>query len=596
MPAALALPAGARAAPAAPAAAPKVLRVANPVAEAGFDPARHSDIYSATFIAHIFDAPYEYDHLARPVKLRLRVAAALPESSADFRVWTVRLQPGVYFADDPAFAGRRRELTAQDYVYSFKRFADPVTRSPNWSTLDEVRIVGLAALRERALDGARPFDYDTEIAGLRALDRYTLQFTLEQPRPRLHELLAMSQTFGAVAREVVEHYGDRIDEHPVGTGPFRIVEWVRSSRIVLERNPNYRTVTWDAEPAPDDAEGQAMLARLRGRRLPLVDRVEVSVIDASQPRWLTFLDGAIDYAAVPLEFVPQAMPGGEVAPNLARRGVRGWRVPVPYTTFSYFNMDDPVVGGMTPPQIALRRAICLALDIEREIRIVYRGLAMPAPSLVPPYCSGYDPQFHTEGADYDPARARALLDLYGWVDRDGDGWRERPDGRPLRLEFATETSALDRQIDELIEKSLHAVGLRVAFKPAQWQENLKAARAGSLMVWFLGSSADRPDGQDALARLYGPEAGDGNLARFKLPAFDAVFRRMSDLPDGPERDALFRQAKRLAAVYAPYKPHLNLLAAIVAHPWLDGYRRPVFWYDVWQRLDIDVAARRAAGR
>src|SRR3954452_14104783 len=104
-------------------AAPRdnVLRVPFVLAETGFDAAQISDLYSATVIAHIFEALYCYDHLAMPVKVRPLIAAALPEVSSDFRVWTVRLQPGIYFADDPAFKGARRELVAQDYVYAIKR-------------------------------------------------------------------------------------------------------------------------------------------------------------------------------------------------------------------------------------------------------------------------------------------------------------------------------------------------------------------------------------------------------------------------------------------------------------------------------------------
>jgi ABC-type transport system substrate-binding protein len=190
-----------------PPAAGKVLRVVFPVAETGFDPVRLSDVYSVTITGHIFEAPYEFDHLARPVKLRPRLAASMPEPSADFRVWTVRLKPGTLFADDPAFKGAKRELTAQDFVYTWKRFADPANKSPNWSSVEEHKIVGLGALRKKALDEKKPFDYDSPIEGLRAVDRYTLQFTLQDPRPRFAENLAISATFGAVAREVVDFYG-----------------------------------------------------------------------------------------------------------------------------------------------------------------------------------------------------------------------------------------------------------------------------------------------------------------------------------------------------------------------------------------------------
>jgi ABC-type transport system substrate-binding protein len=590
----LALGTAAGAATGAATGVPKVLRVALPTPETGFDPVRISDIYSAGITAHIFESLYGYDHLARPAKIRPRVADGMPEHSDDYRTWTVRLQRGIRFADDPAFKGRPRELTAQDFVYAFKRFADPVNASPNWSSVAELRMPGLAALRERALKDKQPFDYDTEIEGLRALDRHTLQFRFERPQPRFVEFLTASATFGAVAREVIEAYGDAIMAHPVGTGPFRLVQWRRTSLMVLERNPGYREVLWDAEPAADDAEGQAVARRLRGRRLPLVDRVEVTVVEAAQPRWLSFLNGQLDLLAVPQEFANQAMPGGELAPNLRKRGIQGWRTLATFTQLSFFNMEHPVVGGNAPHQVAFRRAVWLALDVPREIRLVFRSQGVQAESMISPHGTGYRAGFRSENSTHDLARARALLDLYGWVDRDGDGWRETPDGQPLVVEMATEAEQISRERDEQYKRAFDAIGVRISFRAAKWPENLKAARAGKLMMWRVGSAATRPDGQQALQRLYGPEAGNGNLARFRLAAFDREFEQLTVLPDGPEREALFEQAKRLAVAYAPYKVHMHHYADVLAHGWLVGYRRPVFWYDWWHLVDIDPEARAAA--
>jgi ABC-type transport system substrate-binding protein len=572
----------------------KVLRLALPAAETGFDPVRTSDIYSAAVNGHIFEGLYGYDHLARPARIVPRLAAALPEASADFRVWTVRLRPGIVFADDPAFGGRPRELVAQDVVYTFARFADPANLAPYWSDVQGWSLPGLAALRQRALKDKTRFDYDAPIEGLRALDRHTVQFRLQAPQPRFVQSLAAGHIYGIVAREVVERYGDDIAAHPVGTGPYRLAQWRRSSFIALERNPQYREMRWSAEPADDDAQGQALARQWRGVRVPMIDRVEISVIEEAQPRWLSFLDGRLDLLAVPQEFVPQAMPGGVLAPHLARRGIQGARTLMPYTQLSFFNMEHPVVGGNAPHQVAFRRAAWLAMDVEREIGQVFRGQAVPAQSVIAPQCTGYRAGFKSENSDYDVARANALLDLYGWTDRDGDGWRETPAGQPLVVECATEPQQLSRQRDELYKRAFDSIGVRTAFKPASWPENLKSARAGTLMMWRVGSSATQPDGQDALKRLYGAEAGGNNLARFRLPAFDAVFDRMAALPDGPERDALFEQAKRLAAAHAPYKAHLHQYVDALTQPWLLGYRRPVFWHDWWHMVDIDAARQRGA--
>ncbi len=590
--AALAAPAWpAASARAAAGAAPgqRVLRYAFPIANASFDPARIVDLYSRTLTAHIFEALYTYDHLARPPRMVPLTAAALPEASADFRTWTIRVTPGIFFADDPAFGGRRRELVAADYLYVLRRIADPANLSPLWSMVAEWEILGLAELRARGRQAHTPFDYDAPVEGLRTLDRYTLQIRLGKTLPRFGESLAASDLLGAVAREVVEHYGPAIGDHPVGTGPFRLVEWRRSSRVVLERNPGYRVRLWQAEPAPDDAEGQAIAARLRGRRLPMLDRVEVSIITEEQPRWLAFVGGEADFIyGVPAQFIDLAMPGGRVAPNLARQGITGQRTLNADIALTYFNMQDPLVGGLDPAHVALRRAICLARDTEREIRLVRHGMAIPAQSPIQPFLSGYDPAFKSEMSEYSPARAKALLDLFGWVDRNGDGWRERPDGSPLVLEYATTPDQVNRQLNEMWQRDMNAVGLKIVFKTAQWQEDLKAAFAGKLMMWGLGFSAAGGDGLDALTLYYGPQAGQGNLARFEWPVFDKIYDRLQVLPDGPERNALFDEAKRIAVAYAPYQLSCHRITADMMVAGLVGYRRPLWWNEWWHMVDLEL--------
>jgi len=577
----------------------KVLRLLFSSAETSFDPARISDLYSRTVTRHIFEAPYAFDTLAQPTRVRPLTAAAMPEVSDDFRVWTVRLQPGIYYSDDQAFKGLRRELVAQDYVYAFQRAVDPANLSPIEGEVLEYRIRGLAAAREAALKTKRPFDYDAPIDGLRALDRYTLRIALEQPRPRFALNLTQSDLLGGTAREVVEYYGDRIGEHPVGTGPFRLKSWRRSSRIVLERNPAYRRVPYDAWPAADDAEGQAILAQLKGRPTPLVDEVDIAIVAEAQPLWLSFLNKQVDAlatsaGALPSQFANQAAPGGKLAPRLAREGVRMYSSLAADRAFTYFNMLDPIVGGNAPAQVALRRAISLAYDIYQEIRLIRRGRAVPGQSPMVPHTTGYDPHFKSEMSDYDPARARALLDVYGFVDRNGDGWRERPDGSPLELQMATEPEIINRTYNELWQKCMTAVGLRIRFKTAQWPENLKAANAGKLMMWYLGESAAGPDGQDSLARLYGPMAGEANLARFELPALDRLFERAQVLPDGSEREAVFHEAARLAVAYMPYKTHVHRINTDLTYPWVIGYRRPLFSGAWWHTVDVDPAMRARA--
>ncbi len=587
--AATALPRAAAAAP----TATRTFRWAFNAGETGFDPAQINDLYSNYVVANIFDPPLQYDYLARPVVLKPRTAVALPEISSDFRTFNVRIRPGIWFQDDPAFKGKRRELVASDYVYQVKRLADPRWKSPLYPSLSSSQIIGLAELRKLALDTGR-FDYDAEIEGIRALDRYTFQVRLAQPGPRFHDNMTDARVFGGVAREVVELYGDDIMAHPVGTGPFRLVEWKRSSRMVLERSPAYRDEFYDAQPAADDVRGQEMLARLKGRKLPLIDRVELSVIDESQPRWLAFLNGEQDTVNVPLEFINVAAPNGRLAPSLARRGIELERQINPDVAFTYFNMDDPTVGGYQPQQVALRRAIALGYDIDEEIRLIRNGAAIPAQSQVPPLTSGYDPNFVSEMSEFDRARANALLDTFGYVDRDGDGWRERPDGSPLVLQFATQSSQSDRAFNELWKRQLDRLRIRVEFKVNQWPENLKAARAGKLMMWELGNSATGPDSDDFLAFGASRSIGGSNFARFSLPAYDRLYDRQRQLPDGPERDAVIYQMKRQFVAWMPYKVKCHRITNDLWHPWLIGYRRHPFARDFFKWIDIEPQRRALA--
>ncbi len=573
----------------------RVLRYAFRVAETGFDPAQVNDLYSSTINANIFDAPLTYDFLARPARIVPNTAVGLPEISGDFTTLTFRIRPGIFFQDHPAFKGQRRELVAADYVYAIKRFYDPRYKSPRLYLLDNAKILGLAQLRAAALKGGK-FDYDAEVDGVRALDRYTLRVRLGEPSPRFFQYFADNGFLGAVAREVCEAYDEKaIMGQPVGTGPFRLTDWRRSSRIVLERNPGYRDEAYDEQGAPGDPTAVAIAQKLRGRKLPMLDRVEVYIVEENQPRWLAFLNEEHDLVdEVPYDLADLAIPNGRLAPSLARRGVQMDRGPRSVVDVAIFNVEHPVVGGYTPERVALRRAISLAYSVEDEIRLVRKGQSIPAQSPVAPLVTGYDPAFVSEMSLTDRARARALLDTFGYVDRDGDGWREQPDGSPLVLQMSTQPDALSRALDEQWKRSMNAVGIRIEFKPAKWPENLKNSRAGKLMMWRVGWSAAQPDGDTFLALGYGPNKGQANHARFDLPAYNALYARQRQLPDGPERERVFHDAKRLFIAYAPYKLLGHRIETSVSHRWLIGFRRHPFMRDFFKYVDIDAELRSGA--
>jgi ABC-type transport system substrate-binding protein len=308
---------------------------------------------------------------------------------------------------------------------------------------------------------------------------------------------------------------------------------------------------------------------------------------------LSFLQKQQDFLErLPNEFVNLAIPNNKVAPNLAKQGIQMFRTLASDVTITVFNMEDPVVGGYEPAKVALRRALSMASNIEQEIRLERKGQGVPAQSVLMPNTMGYDKGYKGDG--YDPARARALLDLYGYVDRDGDGWREQPDGSPLLLEISTQPDQASRRLNELQRKDYTAIGIRTEFKQAKWPENLKKARSGSYMVWGVGQSAAAPDGQPSFDMGATIHKGGQNLARFSNKEFDRLYERMQVIPDGPEREQLFFEGKRMLAAYAPYRTGVHRIYTDLAWPWLIGYRRPPYWLAWWQYVDIDAEAQQKA--
>ncbi|MFN8987379.1 MAG: ABC transporter substrate-binding protein, partial [Burkholderiales bacterium] len=393
----------------------KVLRYAFEIAETSMDPQKVSDLYSTIVNNAIFDTPLRYDYLARPLKAVPNTLVAMPEVTDNHKTFTMRVKPGIYFADHPVFGGKKRELTAEDYVYSIKRLFDPALTAPLLGEV-EGKIVGSTEFMTRVRK-ANKMDYDTPMEGLRALDRYTWQIKLNETQPDFFYMLTDCRVSCAVAREVVEKYGNDIGSHPVGTGAYKLVSWKRSSRMVFEYNPNFREAYFEGEPAADDLEGQQILAQMKGKRLPQVHRVEVSIIEERQPRYLAFLNNEFDMLWLfPEDFANMSFPNRTLAPNLKKMGIQMQQVAALDLTYIYFNMEDKTVGGYKPENVALRRAISLGYKTEDEINIIRKGQAIPAHTPYAPGVQGWTPDFRTSANEYDPAKAKALLDLYGYKD------------------------------------------------------------------------------------------------------------------------------------------------------------------------------------
>jgi ABC-type transport system substrate-binding protein len=563
----------------------KVLRIAFPVAETGFDPVRVSDLYSNIVNEAIFERLLTYDYLARPAKIVPQTAEALPEVSDGGRTYVLHLKRGIYFAPDPAFKGKKRELTAEDYVYSFKRFADPKNRAP-YGFMIQGRIEGLDEQAEAAKKSGK-FDYDATIPGMVALDKYTLRFKLTKADYLFPYTLA-HVPYGAVAREVVEAYGDDAQAHPVGTGPYVLKEWRRAAKIVLEANPNYRDVTWDFRPSGPDAWDEGVVTAMNGKKIPQIGRVEISVIEESQSRWLAFQRKELDYLAVPATFTDQALDAdNKLKPQWTKEGVTLFRAIDPSVGYTFFNFRDPLVGGFSKEKIALRRAIIMGYDIDQEIRVIAKNQEVQAQMPIPYGVVGYDPGYRNVN-QYDPPLANKLLDYFGY--RKGpDGYRTLPDGKPLVLRQATGTAAIDREYSELWKKSMDAIGIRIQFEPGKFSDTLKATKACQVMMWQAAWTADYPDGDNFMQLLYGPNTGESNNGCYESKAYDALYEKSLTLPtDSVERTRLFIDMTRQMEVDGSWSLQSSPIRNQLIRPWVKGYKKHPILQAEFVYLDIDL--------
>jgi ABC-type transport system substrate-binding protein len=564
----------------------KVVREVFPVAETGFDPAAVHDLYSGTVIQGIFETLYTYDYLARPAKVVPLLADGMPQVADEGRTWTVRLRKGVRFVDDPVFGGRPRAARAEDVIYSLKRLIDPKIRSP-WAFLVEGKFVGLDELADEAKKTGR-FDYDRRIAGMEAVDRHTVRFRLKSTDYNLPYVLAHEPT-SIVAREAIEKYAEvdgRAQANPVGTGPYRLARWVRSSKIFLEANPNYRGFTWNfASSDPADA---ALVREMKGRSMPAIGRVEISIIEEDQARLLAFEGAEVDLMNMEGPLAPKVLDGATLRPDLAAKGVKLSRIIDPEVSYTYWNLLDPVVGGLSKEKIALRRAMAMSYDVAEEIKVVRNGQAIEAVYPIPPGVVGHDPSWKP-GLVHDRAGANALLDKFGYQ-RGADGWRAQPDGKPLVVRLSSRPDSLGRQQDELWKKSLDAIGVRMEVHKDKFPELLKAEKQCKLQMRVAAWIADYPDGDNFMQLLYGPNTYQSNNACAKIPEYDRLYERTQKTPPGPERDRLYREMTRLIEAYAPWRLTISRYRNMLVSPRVAGYKRHPILHAHWQYLDVPPGA------
>jgi oligopeptide transport system substrate-binding protein len=544
----------------------------------GLDPIYSDDLYSSIQSSQAYETLLGYHYLKRPYTLTPNLAETLPEVSADRLTYTFHLKKGVLFQDDPCFKethGKGREMTADDVVYSVKRLADPKLASPGWWIFDG-KIAGLNSWRDFVLKSTTA-DYSQAIEGIKALDRYTVQFKLIQPSSLF--LYAMAMQFTAVVpHEAIEHYGKEFINHAVGTGPFRLDEFNPNSKIVWLKNPTYRKEMYPSEGAPGDREGGLLIDA--GKALPLADKMVITVFVERQPMWLTFLSGKLDTSAIPKDnFSAAITPGKDLNPDLKAKGIRLVKSPGLDITHHSFNMADPLLGKNK----LLRQAISLAFDEATFIDLFYNGRAIPAQGPIPPGIEGYDPDFKNPYRQFNLLKAKELLEKAGY-----------PGGKGLpTLEYGSLADSVGRQQAEFTQKMLAAIGVNIRVNSYSWPQFQEAIKNKRIQMWAQAWSADYPDAENFLQLFYSRNASPGpNDANYSNQDYDRLYEKALTLPSGPERTAIYKKMVDMVVEDCPWIFGSHRIGYGLVQPWLKNYKPNDFDHTRYKYYRIETTLKK----
>ncbi|MGZ3651791.1 MAG: ABC transporter substrate-binding protein [Bdellovibrionota bacterium] len=540
------------------------------------DPALAYDSVAMDVIPLVLESLYQYSYTKTPLVLEPLLASGMPEISADQKTVTVHLKPGTLWQDGDFFpGGKGRALTTGDFLYAWKRLALPDLQSPStWifdgkvAGWDEFR-KNLQAASDKTAALAAP------VSGFEAVDDLTLRIHLIRPYPQFTHILAMAYS-APLPHEVFDKYGlFALNERVVGTGPFRFREYVRGSRIVLEKNPSFRGEAYPSKSK--NSAGSLCDGCPPNKRIPLVEEVTFRIFKEDQPRWLSFSKGFLDVSGIPKDNFSSVVESGELRGEMAAKGIQFTKMEQASTYVFFFNLKDPVIGKSAD----LRKAISLAFDRTAFVEKFRNGRGITATSLVPRTVPG-----HVErpfAYDYNPAKAKEFLAKAGY-----------PGGKglaPIHLDLKG-TATNFREQGEFVRDQLGKVGIPVEVVPNTMPGYLEKERNGNLQFTLGLWDSDYPDAENFLALLYSKNASPGpNISSYRNPAFDRLYEKIALMPVGAERSKLIEQAEDIANADLPIAPLFYPLAFSVGHGWVENFQPNIQIINHMKYFDVDLAKK-----
>lgn len=602
----------------------KILYTSFAEAPRSLDPAVAYTTSAHVITGNVYDTLLEYHYLKRPFELipGLATDVPVPKTLADGRVrYQFQLRPDLLFAEDPSFAlggdGRTtRPIVAQDVAFELMRIADPAVNSPVVEPFS--RIDGFTEFRTRlgelrsedpdfsALPVQEQYRRAGPIAGIVTHGDQGLEITLAQPYPQILYWFAMPFTT-PVPWEAVEAYDgeagrDRFADHPVGSGPYRLVDYDKEARMVLESNPNWygvRHPEWKAPGAVYPSEGGEadeaaglLSEEYRGRPLPFIERIEFRREKESIPRFNKFLQGYYDASGIGKESFDEVIVEDALSPGMIERGIGLEKTVNPAIYYIGFNMQDPTLGAEAGDSgRLLRQAMSLAVDSEEYARLFQNGRGLPAQSPLPPGLFGYDPDYENPFRKPDLARARQLVAEAGYPDGiDPDT------GQPVRLTLDTpDTSAQGKIRFQWFANQWRKIGLDVRIDATNYNKFQEKVRNGAYQIFMWGWVADYPDPENFLFLLTSDMArsvnNGPNTANFQNPEFDRLFLEMETEPNGPAR---METIARMRTILEEQRPWIELFHPedyALFHGWMANVKPAGISNPTYKYRDIDPAHR-----
>lgn len=597
------------------------------------DPARAYSANEYTFIAQIYEPPFQYHYLKRPYELVPLTAAAMPRiryvdkrgsplddtapvQAIAYSDYLVTIQPGIKYQPHPAFSRNQqgmflyhqltagqlaemntlgdfpvhqtRELTAEDYVYQIKRLAHPAVQSP------------IAEIMKQYIDGFAEFSSqmakvpltqlkDHSLSGVQALSRYQYRIRIKGKYPQFRYWLAMP-FFAPMPWEADVFYGQpglaekniTLDWFPVGTGPYLLEENNPNRRMVMAKNPHFHEERYPHSGEAGDRE--AGLLADAGKKLPFIERAVYTLEKESIPYWNKFLQGYYDASGIASDSFDQAIQfsgtgDAQLTQALKSKGIQLMTAVTTSIFYMGFNMLDPVVGGDSEQARKLRQAISIAIDYEEYIAIFMNGRGVAAQGVLPPGIFGF-----AEGEEgmnsivYDwhdgrPVRKPIENARQLMAEAGYPGGLNPQSGKPLILYFdTTSVSVDDRPRMSWYRKQLAKLGIKLIIRGTDYNRFQDKMRNGSGQLFVWGWNADYPDPENFFFLLYGPNG------KVKYGGENAVNYQ------NPAYDRLFEKMRNMGNSRERYRI-IQQMQAILRHdaPWIFGFHPKDFvllhsWY------------------